>query len=68
MIILDPDPIPYFHMFLIRAKVIFEPASLTQDCTAVGLNEVSMCSTIMNPDESMNMSKINETVNSTAVG
>jgi hypothetical protein len=32
------------------------------------LNEVSMCSTIMNPDESMNMSKINETVNSTAVG
>ncbi len=48
--------------------IFFEPASLTQDCTAVGLNEVSMCSTIMNPDESMNMSKIDETVNSTAVG
>ena len=34
----------------------------------MGLNEVSMCSTIMNPDETINMSKIDETVNSTVVG
>jgi len=56
-----------FKDFRLESKKTARSSTPTKDETVQGLAEVSMCSTILNPDETMSVRSVEETINSTAL-
>ena len=56
-----------FRDFRLESQQTARSSTPTKDETVQGLAEVSMCSTILNPDETMSVRSVEETINSTAL-